>query len=196
MINGPLDYLRRHAVAFFALFVALGGTSYAVSNPPANSVGTAQLKQRAVTAEKLGRLPGVNASSSGTGQEIPDGTFTAIHLQEESFDIGGMHESGTRDTRVVAPRTGTYVIQGTVIFTGGPGGPPRAALIQRTLKGGGKVDVDRATGSSMGSEPTALHAGAVVRMRAGEYVELLGLQRSSASGVVSLGKLSAAYVGS
>jgi hypothetical protein len=40
-------------VALLALFVALGGTSYAALNLPRNSVGTRQLKKNAVTAAKL-----------------------------------------------------------------------------------------------------------------------------------------------
>lgn len=41
------------AVAFLALLVALGGTSYAVAQLPANSVGAKQLKKNAVTAAKV-----------------------------------------------------------------------------------------------------------------------------------------------
>lgn len=40
-------------VAVVALIVALGGTSYAVTRLPANSVGTAQLKSNAVVASKV-----------------------------------------------------------------------------------------------------------------------------------------------
>ena len=41
------------AVAFVALLVALGGTSYAVVALPANSVGKKQLKKNAVTSVKV-----------------------------------------------------------------------------------------------------------------------------------------------
>jgi hypothetical protein len=46
-------YLRSNAIALVALFVALGGTSYAALNMPANSVGTKQLRNGAVTAAKV-----------------------------------------------------------------------------------------------------------------------------------------------
>jgi hypothetical protein len=46
-------YLRRHHVGLLALFVALGGTSYAAVQLPRNSVGTKQLKNGAVTASKV-----------------------------------------------------------------------------------------------------------------------------------------------
>ena len=54
-----LAYLRRHHLAIVALFVALGGTSYAATQLPANSVGTRQIRSGAVTPAKLS--PGLNA---------------------------------------------------------------------------------------------------------------------------------------
>lgn len=54
-----LTYLRRHHLAIVALFVALGGTSYAATQLPANSVGTRQIRAGAVTPSKLS--PGVDA---------------------------------------------------------------------------------------------------------------------------------------
>jgi hypothetical protein len=46
-------YLRSNAIALAALFVALGGTSYAAMTLPAGSVGTKQLRNGAVTAAKV-----------------------------------------------------------------------------------------------------------------------------------------------
>jgi hypothetical protein len=54
-----LAYLRRHHLAIIALFVALGGTSYAATQLPANSVGTRQIRPGAVTPSKLS--PGLYA---------------------------------------------------------------------------------------------------------------------------------------
>jgi hypothetical protein len=48
-----LDYLKRHHIALLALFVALGGTSYAATQLPSNSVGTKQIRAGAVTPAKL-----------------------------------------------------------------------------------------------------------------------------------------------
>ena len=46
-------HLRRNAVAYLALFVALGGTSYAALKLPKNSVGGKQIKKNAVTGRKV-----------------------------------------------------------------------------------------------------------------------------------------------
>jgi hypothetical protein len=46
-------YLRRHHVAFVALFIALGGSAYAATALPRDSVGATQLKNNAVTSAKV-----------------------------------------------------------------------------------------------------------------------------------------------
>jgi hypothetical protein len=46
-------YLARHHWGIVATFIALGGTAYASSELPANSVGTAQLQRGAVTLTKI-----------------------------------------------------------------------------------------------------------------------------------------------
>ena len=48
-----LDHIRSNIVGYVALFVALGGTSYAAMSLPAGSVGTQQLRNGAVTSKKL-----------------------------------------------------------------------------------------------------------------------------------------------
>lgn len=48
-----IGHVRRQTVAYVALFVALGGTSYAATQLPSNSVGNAQLQRAAVTASKV-----------------------------------------------------------------------------------------------------------------------------------------------
>jgi hypothetical protein len=48
-----LRHLRSNTVGYLALFVALGGTSYAASQLPKNSVGSRQIKANAVTSPKV-----------------------------------------------------------------------------------------------------------------------------------------------
>jgi len=57
-------------VSLVALFVALGGTTYAATSLPANSVGTAQIRNKAVTAAKINShgLKIQNAKSANTAQ--------------------------------------------------------------------------------------------------------------------------------
>ena len=55
-----IRHIRVNAIAYCALFVALGGTSYAAVSIPRNSVGSNQLRNGSVTEKKLNRnsIPG------------------------------------------------------------------------------------------------------------------------------------------
>jgi hypothetical protein len=80
-------YVRAHHIGLVALFVALGGTSYAAIKLPANSVGTKQLKKDAVTLKKIKKstrqalkgqsgprgAPGAAGPRGGTGLQGPAG---------------------------------------------------------------------------------------------------------------------------
>jgi len=58
-------HVRRQFVGYLALFIALGGVSYAAVKLPANSVGSRQLKAHAVTGPKLSKslLASLNAKT-------------------------------------------------------------------------------------------------------------------------------------
>src|SRR5262249_3509724 len=49
MRNRVVQHIRSNVVAYVALFIALGGTSYAAFKLPANSVGTRQIKNHSIT---------------------------------------------------------------------------------------------------------------------------------------------------
>ena len=80
-------HLRGNAVAYLALFVALGGTSYAAVNQPRNSVGTRQLRNGAVTALKL-------ADRTITPSKLNSKAITASVSAFAAIDAkGGVHEA-------------------------------------------------------------------------------------------------------
>lgn len=62
-----------HAMAGLALFVALGGTSYAAVSLPKNSVGSAQIKKNAVTGSDLRR-------NAVTSAKVKDGSLSVKDL--------------------------------------------------------------------------------------------------------------------
>jgi hypothetical protein len=83
-MRGIAAYIRRHHLALLALFLALGGTSIAATNTllPANSVGTKQLKNRAVTKSKLAKktiaaLRGNRGATGANGATGPAGAVGA-----------------------------------------------------------------------------------------------------------------------
>jgi hypothetical protein len=53
MLAKTASYLRTHGIALLALFVALGGTSYAATQLPTNSVGSKQIKDGEVKKSDL-----------------------------------------------------------------------------------------------------------------------------------------------
>jgi hypothetical protein len=83
MLTRLLHLIRQNVIALIALFVALGGTSYAALNLPANSVGTRQLKNRAVNAAKLN--PSSVAASIRAWADLT--WANGWHVQASSNDI-------------------------------------------------------------------------------------------------------------
>jgi hypothetical protein len=72
-----VGHLRRNVVGYLALFVALGGTSYAASSLAPNSVGTAQLQNGAVT-----------------GAKVKDGSLAAVDFRANSLPRGPKGATG------------------------------------------------------------------------------------------------------
>jgi hypothetical protein len=75
-IRGKLTYAN--VVATLALFIALGGASYAATRLPKNSVGAKQLRKGAVTPAKLSKasksaLVGPGGPRGATGAQGPNG---------------------------------------------------------------------------------------------------------------------------
>jgi hypothetical protein len=78
-------HVRANAVAYLALFVAMSGTAVAAGGLARNSVGTAQLKNRAVTGRKVARktLTGFNIRVRTLGT-VPDSNRLG-HLLPSAF---------------------------------------------------------------------------------------------------------------
>src|SRR3954462_12486668 len=106
-------YARRHHVALLALFVALGGTSYAAIRLPAGSVKTRQLARNAVVSSKIkdgslqpedfkpGALPagatGPQGSQGSQGPQGEKGEKGETGQQGPKGDTGTVDASGFYD---------------------------------------------------------------------------------------------------
>jgi hypothetical protein len=88
-----LAYLRSNAIALLALFVAIGGTSYAATQLPAGSVGTKQLRNGAVTAAKV-RKGSLLARDFKAGQ-LPRGPQGLAGAQGPPGQQGSKGDPGT-----------------------------------------------------------------------------------------------------
>jgi hypothetical protein len=118
--------------AYLALFVALGGTSYAAASLPRNSVGNAQLKNNAVTSSKVrngsltardfrsGSLPrGPQGPAGPAGAQGPAGPQGPPGSSGANVALGLVAANGTvtngngiSSANVSAPSVGGYCIFG------------------------------------------------------------------------------------
>ena len=121
-----LGYVRRHHVGLLALFLALGGTSYAAVKLPRNSVGTAQIKNHAVTTSKLSTatVKALKGAKGATGATGPAGANGAN---------GAKGDPG-------APATFSAAVAANSNTSGLAGGTATAVpAASVTLKGDGKI---------------------------------------------------------
>jgi hypothetical protein len=86
-MHGLSTYLRRHHIGLLALFIALGGTSYAAVSLSANSVGARELKNQAVGAS-----------------EIKDGSIMKRDLRERLYESLGGSGTGAGATGPAGPQ--------------------------------------------------------------------------------------------
>jgi hypothetical protein len=104
------------AVALAALFVALGGTAFAVSSLPRNSVGTKHLRKHAVTARKIhsGAVTAAKLAATVTRfHDVPvpghsSGSVTATCAAGERLIGGGAKFVGdpAQDSQLLSSRPG------------------------------------------------------------------------------------------
>lgn len=82
-------HVKRNAVAYVALFVALGGTSYAAVRLPAGSVGTKELGKGAVTRSKLHR-------GAVTSLSVRDHVLKAVDFAPGQLTAGPKGDPGPK----------------------------------------------------------------------------------------------------
>lgn len=118
-------------IACIALFVALGGTSYAALKLPKNSVGGAQIKKNAVTSAK-----------------VKNGSLTAADFKKSTLPAGPAGQPGTKGDRGPSASAAAELTRDPAFDL--PGGNVETLMFSLTEYN------DRSTGAITVSEPTRL----------------------------------------
>ena len=171
-------------VACVALFVAMGGTSYAAVTLAANSVGAKQIKNSAVTAAKIkngavttakvGKLPGARVRDTVLTQ-VDSNATAAISYTAVDFNVGAVFDPAT-PTRMTAPVAGRYLIIATTRWESDVDGRRTIAL---EVNGASQIARSNVSGYWQGGVvplSPEQSAQAVYRLKAGDYVEVWAYQ--------------------
>jgi len=131
MTRGILRFLRGNTIALLALFVALGGTTYAATALPRNSVGPKQLKKNAVSNPKL-------KNGAVTGAKVADNSIRGADVLESSLGQVPLAANATQAVNATTAVTATSAASATnaahATNADQLGGAPRSA-VQRLVTG-------------------------------------------------------------
>jgi hypothetical protein len=105
-----VSHVRSNAIAYLALFIALGGTSYAAVRLTPGSVGTVQLRNGAVTAKKI-------ANGAIAPSKLDPHAIGGAVRHWAQINSDGTVASSSGGTHVIgAPAHGGYVISWSDTF--------------------------------------------------------------------------------
>lgn len=112
MLRSLIGHLRCHSVGYIALMVALGGTSYAATSLPRNSVGTQQVINHSLLAVdfKRGQVPrGARGAQGPVGAQGAAGAAGATGPAGASGAAGATGPAGSALAQAWISNTGTVL---------------------------------------------------------------------------------------
>jgi hypothetical protein len=184
-------------VACAALVVALGGTGYPMTALPKNSVGTAQLRDGAVTGAKvkdrsissadLAGMPAARVVRSAS-QDMGTTGETAIRFDSVEFSTRGMFDP-SRPDRLTIRTAGTYSVVGSVLWEPGSSGDLLGIAIVRN----GRIQAERRDPATPSGVPQQVLD--ITRLRAGDIVELRGYHTTGTPLAIRRAALAAYWLG-
>lgn len=121
-----------NVMATIAVFIALGGTSYAVVKLPRNSVGSEQVRNKSLRAEDLapGAVSGVRGPRGPEGSQGPPGTSSVITAKEKAVMPLSLTAGGSANVvELLVPAGRWWFIGSASAVNDGGGDQFRCALV-------------------------------------------------------------------
>ena len=149
-----------NVTSFLALFIALSAGSYAALKIPKNSVGTSQIKAKAVTRAKLGSKA-VDASKVAPdaidGSKVKDGTLSGSDINVAS--LAKVPSATAADTAGSAAIARVKIVTASATADDSAGAPVTATCDAGSAAvGGGASVADQSKGFVNDSYPSAANA--------------------------------------
>ena len=104
-------YIKQHHIALLALFIALGGTSYAAVHIKSNSIGTTQIKTNGVGNSEL-------QSNAVTSSKVKDRSLLSKDFKSGQLKAGPKGDTGAPGPTGPAGAIGPQGLQGATGTTG------------------------------------------------------------------------------
>ena len=121
-----MQFIRSNLIGLLALFVALGGTAYAVTKAPKNSVVSSSIKKGQVKSSDLANGAATGAklgASSVDSSKFADNALTGADIDESSLALPA---SLANDTPPAPHEERIAIGAGSFAVAGGGGDPPIA----------------------------------------------------------------------
>jgi hypothetical protein len=167
-------------ISLVALFVALGGTTYAATSLPKNSVGTVQLKKGAVTKKKINKKT-IAALRGNRGPRGPQGAKGATGATGATGNTGAAGPSGVVDVKSWAGFDTGVSAHSTAFTFDGPTTTVTTTSTQR-LTASATIDLETSAGTAL------LDVAICIEPSSGAYLTELGsgLYRSVTASTTSV----------
>lgn len=138
-----------------------------------------------LTVNSAGQLEKTNSPTCrvfhSVNQSIPHNTSTTLAFNSESYDNDIMHDNVTNNNRITFTTAGVYVITASIEFTQAT---DYTDIVGRIRIDGSiflELDIRIITTWTHGGDPPIIQLGAIRKLSAGSYVEILVSHVNSAA---------------
>lgn len=150
-----------------------------VNNPTAGAAATAAWGDavRDATVFLATGKPHARVYNSASINHTSSGSFVAVTFDSERYDVGGCHSTASNTSRLTIPsgEDGKYRIGGTVVFAASTASDRGLGIM---LNGTTYIAQQVMTSNQAGSQPTVMQVSTDYALVAGDYVQLMAMQRS------------------